>query len=148
MLIDEPRVLRRDFLLDIVGDGKPSTRVSTGVYEVGNYGSSEFLRPGYYRFYDAPQLRDKDDEEFSNYGVCDDVKQIIERCPTIERDPNRKFVITLKAVIADEQPRSGGWRWHKWGPYIGVHEPQCEYLHDEPEIQKVYVYHVFEKEPG
>ena len=33
-----------------------------------------------------------------------------------------------------------GWRWHKWGPYIGTQDPQCEYLADEPEIKEVFVY--------
>jgi hypothetical protein len=38
----------------------------------------------------------------------------------------------------------GGWRWHKWGPYIGTQEPKCEYIHDEPEIEEVFTYHVYE----
>jgi hypothetical protein len=38
----------------------------------------------------------------------------------------------------DEDP--DGWRWHKWGEYVGLHAPQREYLHDEPLIETVYVF--------
>jgi hypothetical protein len=48
-------------------------------------------------------------------------------------------------VIKANQSHEGGWRWHKWGEYIGKYEPQYEYLYDEPEIEKVYVYHIYEK---
>ena len=34
----------------------------------------------------------------------------------------------------------GGWRWHKWGEYIGVHEPQHEYLSYEKGIDYVLSY--------
>lgn len=43
-----------------------------------------------------------------------------------------------------EQYPEGGWRWHKWGPYIGVQNPQCEYLYDEKNIDVVYTYHIYE----
>ena len=36
------------------------------------------------------------------------------------------------------------WRWHKWGPYIGTKEPKCEYLYDEPEIDKVVIFELYE----
>jgi hypothetical protein len=43
------------------------------------------------------------------------------------------------------QPKEDGWRWRKWGQYIGALEPTCEYIADEPHIDKVYVYHIYEK---
>jgi hypothetical protein len=40
--------------------------------------------------------------------------------------------------------RGGGWRWHKWGPYIGKGEPTTEYLDDEDGFADgVYVYHFY-----
>ena len=34
----------------------------------------------------------------------------------------------------------GGWRWHKWGEYIGKHNPQYEYLDHESGIDYVLVW--------
>jgi len=52
----------------------------------------------------------------------------------------------LRVIRKDLEPTDGGWRWHKWGEYIGTQNPQMEYIHDEPEIEKVYVYHIYELE--
>ena len=81
---------------------------------------------------------------FCSYGVCDSYEQILEQCPEIVNS-ERKFVITLAEICKDDQPDEGGWRWCKWGEYIGVHEPQCEYLYDEPVVEKVFCYHIYEK---
>lgn len=48
----------------------------------------------------------------------------------------------LTRLLKSEESSDGGWRWHKWGEYIGTHKPQCEYLHDEPEIEEVWVFDV------
>jgi hypothetical protein len=48
----------------------------------------------------------------------------------------------LTEVRKDDQPKQGGWRWHKWGPYIGTHEKQFEYLADEEGIERVFCYHI------
>lgn len=43
-----------------------------------------------------------------------------------------------------DQPSEGGWRWHKWGPYVGDKHPEHEYLHDEgPEITQATCFHVY-----
>ena len=78
------------------------------------------------------------------YGVCDNWKQIFEKIPEIKyyKESNEKFVIFLCRHVRDNEPEWGGWRWHKWGPYIGEKEPQYEYLHDEPEIEMIYTFHV------
>jgi len=149
MLIDEPRVLQRDFVLDIVGNGKRPQHISKGVYEIHHFGHSKFLKPGYYSYIDdAPELIDKDGNPFDMTGVCDAMQQIFDKCPTIAESPTRQFVITVTPIFRGEQPRDGGWRWHKWGSYIGIHEPQCEYLHDEPDIDMVMVYKIYEKKPS
>ena len=81
---------------------------------------------------------------FNAYGVCDNYQQILDQCPEIVTG-ERRFVITLAEMRKDGQPDQGGWRWHKWGPYIGTHEPQCEYLHDEPVVENVFCFHIYEK---
>lgn len=79
----------------------------------------------------------------ASYGVSDSLEQVVERYPCLESDPRRLVVIGSEIRRAD-QPADGGWRWHKWGPYIGDREPRYEYLHDEPDIESVWVWHVYE----
>lgn len=69
----------------------------------------------------------------SAYGVADDVDQIKEYFKNEIDDLNRKFIISGTPVYQDKsnKGKGGGWRWHKWGEYIGKLEPQCEYLDDE-----------------
>lgn len=76
----------------------------------------------------------------SDYGVCDDYTQILDKCPVVLEDP-RPFMIFMTPIRRADQPPQGGWRWHKWGPYIGTYEPQYEHLYDE-DIEMVYVYHI------
>lgn len=63
-------------------------------------------------------------------------------------DPTRRFIVTLTKVERDPSNKGngGGWRWHKWGEYIGAHESQCEYLDDEEGIDHVYCFHIYEME--
>ena len=39
--------------------------------------------------------------------------------------------------------KTGGWRWHKWGPYLGKHTPKCEYLDEEKNIDYVLLWHLY-----
>ncbi len=76
------------------------------------------------------------------YGIADNVEQIKEFYKEqINSDAN--IVISLTEIRKDKQPESGGWRWEKWGKYIGTKESQAEYIADEPEIDSVYVFHVY-----
>ncbi len=81
------------------------------------------------------------------YGVCDNIEQIFKKCPEIQ-DKNRRFCISINPILRENQSQEGGWRWHKWGPYIGKHDIQCEYLADEDlsDIDQKYVvvFHIFE----
>ena len=58
----------------------------------------------------------------------------------------RKYALFFTKI--HQEPGEGGWRWHKWGPYIGKHDIQCEYLADEDlsDIDQKYVvvFHIFE----
>ena len=79
-------------------------------------------------------------EKRSLYGVADDIEQIKEYFKPAIDNPNVNFVISITEINKRFQPSSDGWRWHKWGKYIGKQNPQCEYIHDEPEIEKVLVF--------
>lgn len=80
---------------------------------------------------------------FPDYGVCDTPEQLIEKYPALQSDPNHYFVSFVE-ITRDNQPSQGGWRWHKWGEYIGDQEPEREYIHDEPNIERVYTFSVYQ----
>ena len=143
MLTDDPKALHHDFIQMALG-AKPGKRIQQGIYEIYHFGSSDFLSfdNGYYRW-------DTEDTRLLSidvYGVCDSIEQIIKQCPELQ-DPIRQFVITVTPIIRKDEPPSGGWRWHKWGSYIGRHTPEHEYIYDEKNIEKVLVYHIHEKLP-
>jgi hypothetical protein len=78
------------------------------------------------------------------YGVCDDIDNLLNVIPEL-LSPDREFVVLLTEITKSGQPRYEGWRWHKWGDYIGTQTPTTEYIYDEPEIELVYCYHIYEK---
>jgi hypothetical protein len=144
MLIDDEQVMDSalDPLLAMIAmvNGRDSgvRRLQEGIYEIGHFGSSRFLGEGYEQY---PELG-----EFGSYGVCDGVGNLIDKITTLQ-SPDREFVVTLTKVERDQSNKGqgGGWRWHKWGEYIGAQEPTTEYLDDEPLIESVYCYHVYER---
>jgi len=84
--------------------------------------------------------------QWVEYGVCDNYEQILEQRKDFLNNPDKNYVIGLCTVERKNQESSGGWRWHKWGEYIGIHEIKHEYLYDEEGIEKVYCYHIYEIE--
>lgn len=112
-----------------------------GCYIRGGFGGSPWL-PGYETFPELIGLGE-DKEWESEYGVCDCVQQVLDTITTLHV-PDRKFVVMFTPVLKKNQSPEGGWRWHKWGPYIGKHDPQHEYLYDEPDIDGVLVYNIYE----
>jgi hypothetical protein len=145
MLVNEPYVLNPSPILQMIaavnGNRPGSEEVRPGVYLVGHFGSSRFPCPGYESY---PEFgRAPDNTYRSAYGVCDSIEQVLTLFPELEA-PGREFIVTLTEVRRDVQGSTGGWRWHKWGPYIGSHTPLFEYLYDES-IERVFVYHIYEK---
>ncbi len=132
---------RNDEITDAIAkiNGNPIVAecIGTGVYEIGHFNFNHMLED--YELEQYPEFEDW----FDSYGVCDNYSQILEHCPEIEKS-ERKFVIALTPIIKQNQSSKGGWRWHKWGPYIGVQESKAEYMYDEPNINKVYCYHIYE----
>jgi len=89
-------------------------------------------------------IDDDDNERYVSWcGVCDDFRQVVLHVPELLVNSNH-YVISLTSIKRDEQPYSGGWKWSKWGDYIGIHEPKEEYLAYEDEIDEVFVYHIYE----
>jgi hypothetical protein len=148
-------------LIALVRQG-PTTavRLGKGLYEIGHFSFGHLLPGGAaYAFDQEPckapwcenpdigEVNAWDSGELDCYGVCDSPEQFLAHEIGRWLDASdRRFVVSFTRVSKASQPDSGGWRWHKWGKYIGVHEPQCEYLYNEgDEITDVYVYSVYEK---
>ena len=157
MLIDPEFIQSRNgLILALIGGADPSPyRVREGVYKIAHFSFSDFL-PGS----GNSQVEGPWDEypllgkvlatfdngrshcEYGSYGVCDDVDQFFEH--ELGRwvlDSERKFTVSFSKVVNSEDD---GWRWHKWGPYIGKREIECEYLREQPEIEYVYCFQVHE----
>lgn len=58
----------------------------------------------------------------------------------IELYPEYNLVLLMTPHMNTKDCSWGGWRWHKWGEYLGVHEPQHEYLSYEKGIDYVLSY--------
>jgi len=140
MLVNDCSVYASDPIMDLIasvnGNKSEVLELRTGVYQIGDFGSSASF-PGYENY---PNVT------VGAYGVCDNITQLLEKCPELEADENRQFTVTLTPVWKNAQESSGGWRWHKWGDYIGTQDPQHEYLYDEEGIDLVYCFHIYEKE--
>jgi hypothetical protein len=148
-------------ILAIIGQGGGTVeRVRRGIYKSRCFSFdhliTEKVRDPFYeahkRIENGEDFCTVCEEEYGNrlgglgeYGVCDNIEQVLNRFD-FEAD-ERVFVINFVEIRRDEQPADGGWRWHKWGEYIGTQDPQCEYIHDEPKIESVFCYHVYEIVP-
>lgn len=66
-------------------------------------------------------------------GVADNIQQIKDYYKEEIADTVRKFIITFTIVYQDKNNKNkhDGWRWNKWGDYIGKFDIQHEYLDDE-----------------
>jgi len=128
-----------DFIKTIPNGTKviKDTQVDCEAYIVGlNF----TITMGYYTNY--KEIKDST-YYFPLYGVADNLEQIINK-HSEELDKDSNYIILMTPMDRREQPSRDGWRWHKWGEYIGVQEPQCEYLYDEKDIDLVYVYKIVE----
>lgn len=83
---------------------------------------------------------------FHMYGVCDNATQVLSYYrKNIEFfDKNKTYIIMLTPIFKKNESKNGGWRWCKWGQYIGVQNPKSEYLYDEDDIDMVYVFDIKE----
>ena len=127
-------------ILGVIGSGDVMPRrIGQGLYECGHW-SVEHLSPSTReRWSEEPYSS----PEWDEYGVCDSPDQVVEKYKLDER-PERLFVTFVKIEKAT-QPLDGGWRWHKWGDYIGAKKPEHEYIaHEGPDIESVYTFHIYE----
>jgi hypothetical protein len=113
-------------------------RVAQGVY-ISGLNPENLLPRGQRRPYEYsfPELGMK-----GSFGVCDNWEQVLKYYGELLNNPVEYYIVSLALILKESQHPTGGWRWHKWGPYIGNLKPTQEYLYDEPLIDQVYVYQV------
>lgn len=87
-----------------------------------------------------PELTTADGDYIPNYGVCDSLEQFDALYGDTLRAHAHSFIVTFVEIRRDEQPADGGWRYHKWGEYVGTQEPMHEYLHDDTHIERVFTF--------
>lgn len=124
-------------ILALIGGGRSTIpeRIETGMYSCGHW-SIDQLVPNLPHEWEEPKLPIE-----PTSGVCDSIEQFKEKidCNAF-KDP---VFVSFVQICRAAQSFEGGWRWHKWGPYIGEQKPQCEYLHDEPNIEEVYTFSIY-----
>ena len=79
------------------------------------------------------------------YGVADSVDQFIELYGKFIEESPHSFAVGFTMARRSNQPAQGGWRWEKWGRYIGTQDSKADYLYDEPTIESVVVFSVVRK---
>lgn len=72
------------------------------------------------------------------FGVCDNASQILKYFA-----PKNDEIVLMVPVIRDWEPEMGGWRWHKWGSYIGVQNLSHEYIYNDKDIDVVFCFTVY-----
>lgn len=150
-MLTDPPYLRVDpgtrLVLAVISDGadpRPK-RLQAGVYQIPHFSMDRYLGRDWESW---PDLDYEDGSAHNAFGVCDSVEQFL-RHPIgqLVQESGRRFCVSFTQICRDRQPEEGGWRWHKWGPYIGEQGPKHEYLHDDQHIEEVWCYHVYEA-PG
>lgn len=114
------------------------TLYETGVYEFPSFNSYNFIGRSKQYYFEA-----EDGFEWSISGVCDNYNQVKEKYADILNDDNKqKYIIALYKVQQKFEPQRWGWRWKKFGDYIGKHKIEKEYLYDEDlsDINQDHIY--------
>jgi hypothetical protein len=138
--------------------GTFSLQLSYEVYDLFDYhNDSEWGKgfiPGTETWYknhhgfDYPVQNDSIAKRFANipsYGVVDSPEQFLDDYKKYLVDHADDICVAFVHIAKNPENRGkgGGWRWHKWGFYLGHGEPQYEYLDDEDGFDDgVYVFHV------
>lgn len=76
----------------------------------------------------------------ADFGCADSTNQVLEHLrPALDTDV--PYLVTFATLTRASDP---GWRWHKAGPYLGTREPVREHLGDEPDIDQVVTFDLWQ----
>ncbi len=142
---DIEQVLRLDPLMSVLAtlDGMHGIEITSPKqgYFIGGLNSNQALRGVKVSEYLGGGIQGIGTYPTSFY-VVDSPEQFIERYHQLLEEDERIFAVFFTPIRRAEQSSEGGWRWHKWGEYIGDKTPTTEYLYDEPDIGEVYTVHI------
>ncbi len=130
---------------EVNGNNPGVQRLAKGVYQIGHFGFDYEIGLKWKNFEDSyPSLQHADETKYiGSYGVCDNYQQVIDQCANLKDSDSTPYALSVTSIKKSEQYPDGGWRWHKWGDYIGTQTPTTEYIYDEPLIEEVFVYHIY-----
>lgn len=77
-----------------------------------------------------------------NFGVADNIEQILEYYPELLKSKD-KFIVIFSDVYRKDQPEHYGFRYEKFGNYIGIQDIKHEFMYDDKHIDKVIIYWIF-----
>ena len=93
------------------------------------------------KYYDEDYYDDEDRDVILSVTPYKTLGELLEKS-------DRQYAIFMTEMNQEDQPEHDGWRWHKWGPYIGKHNVKYEYLYDEDMSdigqKHIYVFHIYE----
>ena len=145
-MLKTPKILFRNPVLDVLGGGIQPQVLEEGVIQITHFSLDMMVwdrnAPEWYM--GDPQFTN---EGPSSSGVCDSPAQFLERFRETLKADERTFCMSFTHIAKDptNKGQGGGWRWRKWGAYIGTREPQYEYLDDEDGFEDgVYVFHILQ----
>jgi len=131
-----------NFILNAIGQNDPIREIHDGIYLCPHFNFSNCVG---IKLECLPHIQISEDNYISACGVCDTIDQFRDQIASQLHESSKPYVCSLTKVTKAEQPSNGGWRWHKWGPYIGTKNPRCEYLYNEgSEFEEVYVFQIYE----
>lgn len=129
-----------DMISSLCGNKAEMRRLQKGCYQIGHFSSDIALygHNGDWNRYDFGN-------EVPVSGVCDSPEQFLKLHERNLEGCKERVAVFFTHVKKDpsNRGRGGGWRWHKWGEYIGEWQPECEYLDDEDGFENgIYVFRV------
>ena len=131
---DRRKSIAKEHKFDYTPQDDKSLKQETGIYQCAfafNFSEDEFEELKKLSWDDRYKIFPNFEKQ--TYGVADNVEQIKEYYKEEVSDKHKKYAICVTPVWQERENKGkgGGWRWHKWGGYIGKLNPQCEYLDDE-----------------
>lgn len=118
------------------------TLLEPGVYECAHWSFEHYVAERLERHWNDFDMSDLE-SYVSPYIVCDNVQQAREYWVSQLEDPTEKYTMCVVPLYREEQSERGGWRWHKWGEYVGKQNSTHEYLYDDKHIDLVYTAHLY-----
>lgn len=114
-------------------------------YVIGPHWNPEFFIKGLKNsgFCDLFDIDDDYTIPFPPIGVVDSVEQFDDLFGEKLRAFPQNVIVSFVEIRREDQPPSGGWRYHKWGEYFGTQNPEYEHIYDDKHIEKVYTFAVY-----